>query len=165
MTMDRLEQYIKDNRESFDFGELPEGSRERLMKKWEKTSGRGLVRLGRVAAGIAASVALAFVFGYAVLGGGGRPSVDYLYSQEYISLLTTLDDEIVEMSRCCDSRTAKEAVRAARSIVDDVIPLEDQLPAEISAEERELILREYYQRKAEGLERIKDYLAVVSETN
>ncbi len=161
--MDRLEQYIRDNRESFDRGGLPDGSRERFMARLEGSSARrsapAAARTRRIifglTAGIAASLLLLFF-----IGGRGPQHVEY----EYISILNSLDKDIIEMSRYCDSRTAKEAIKASRSIINEAVPLEDQLPAEISKEQRELILKGYYEKKAEGLKKIRNYLAMEAQT-
>ncbi len=164
--MSNLEQYIKDNREAFDSGELPAGSEERFLKKLQneqkiasigKKSGvRYIFRI----AGWASAVVLLGIF-ISIKGGINElPADEAVSHEEYISLMNTLDEEIVEMSKKCDKKTAKEAVKASKSIKKDVVPLEEQLPEELSERERAKILRKYYKEKAEGLKKVKTFLAV-----
>ncbi len=155
--MSSLEQYIRDNRERFDNGPLPVGSKERFMANMESSSAGGRHNMiFAYAAGIAACLMIGLMIGWEA----ARP-VEY----EYMSMLRSLDEEITEMSGSCDRRTAEEAVRASRSIIEENIPLSEQLPSELSEAEREDILKDYYRQRAEGLERIKNYIAMQSQNN
>ncbi len=154
--MDRLEKYIRDNRKAFDSGPLPPGSRERFMKKMESPS-HGMRRhtILAYAAGIAACTMIAMLIGWRT----ARP-----VENEYMAMLNSLDAEIIEMVKDYDERTADEITRASKFIIHDTIPLEEQLPDELAPEEKELILKEHYEKKAEGLRRIKENLIAYKQT-
>ncbi len=183
--MGDLEQYIKDNREAFDSGELPAGSRERFMRKLEMvqqnsavdsseksaaSAKRGSLRYIFASVASAAAVLLiAFFIGYDGYNENGAADndningmqvVENITVEEYISMMNTLDDEIIEMSRKCDGKIAEEVVKASKSVQKETIPLEDQLPDELSEKKRAEILRQYYKEKTDGLKRIKSFLAV-----
>ncbi len=159
--MENLEQYIKNNLEEFDSGDLPAGSRERFMTKLEDSRKRAKSRRRYLfigpAAGIAACVLLAIFIGH------GRDEVNG-HSEHYMAILTTLNREIISLAMECDEMTADEITMATRSVIQDTIPLEEQLPDDLPEEEKEMIMREYYEKKAEGLRRIKENLIAYNQT-
>ena len=69
------------------------------------------------------------------------------------------------LSKSCNKKSAKEALKASRSVTFEAIPITEQLPEELSDEERAKILRRYYKEKTDGLKRIKTYLAEQSTTD
>ncbi len=187
--MSYLEQYIRDNRAAFDSGELPEGSNERFLNKLQRVQEETVdkeksvwmnkidkdpkvVSIGKKTAvgyifASVATVAAVFLISFfldsksdSVNGINGLQMVESMTVAEYILLMNTLDEEIVQMSKRCDEKTAKEAVKASKSIKNDAVPLEEQLPEELSERERAEILRRYYKEKAEGLKKVKTFLAV-----
>ncbi len=162
--MDNLEKYIKDNREMFDSGELPEGGRERFLMgleqscRAEKHQSRKRFYIFASVAGIAAAVLLVFFIGTGRNEEGTRP-------EHYMAILTTLDMEITNLSKECDERTAAEITRASKSVIHDAIPFEEQLPEDMPEEEKEIIMKGYYEKKVEGLKRIKENLIAYNQTN
>ena len=53
----------------------------------------------------------------------------------------------------------EETLNTINEIANDSIPLEDQLPNELTEKEKSRILKEYYNSKTEGLRKIKIFLA------
>ncbi len=195
--MSNIDRYIKANREKFDFGELPEGNRDRFLAKLDKAAAaerqkaeerktgadrriftasertgaiRGRTASGRTmaawsrsifigAASIAAAVAVVFLVGRKGNEGDALQTLEPESSNEYLALLSSLDTEIIELCRKCDDETAEGILKASRKILYETLPLEEQLPEELSDDKRETILKEYYAKKAKGLLRIKDSIA------
>lgn len=154
--MENLEQYIKENREAFDNGVLPEGHRMRFLKRIDKRKGQNVKYLYTALAAIAAVLIFAVIV--------YRPSSDDMEfsnraESEYAVLVTSLENDILDLSKKCDKKVAKEAIKAFKNIIFEAIPLSEQLPEELSDIERARILRKYYKEKTDGLNRIKCYLA------
>ncbi len=159
--MGSLEQYIKDNREAFDSGELPHGSKERFMKKLERDSRRRRYMTFAAVAGIAASLLAVFFIGQPQSGIRQGASG----TKKYVAALHSLNEEITEMSSVFDDRIAAEFLKTAKDILDEGTAFESQLPEELSDSEKEEILKEYYEKQANGLRRIKEYIAMESLNN
>ena len=160
--MENLEKYIKENLEKFDYAEMPAGHKERFLEKLsaletnnQSNSRRPSNIVWRISS-VAAILIIALFIGrqsseeFRVLDENGT---------EYTTLMTTLENEIIEMSKNCNKKSAKEALKASRSVTFEAIPITEQLPDELSDEERAKILRRYYKEKTDGLKRIKTYLA------
>lgn len=178
--MKELEQYIKENRSAFDEGNLPIGSKERFMRKLhvsgekEKDSENKMdtmVKTGenplksnkiksidfkpiiKVLGNIAAVFILAFFISH--FSKEEQASTE----PDYPSLMVELGNKIISLNKESDQQTTEQMIKAMDDIIFEAIPLADQLPDEISEEEKARILREYYKRKNEGLKKIKTFLA------
>ncbi len=161
--MDNLEQYIKSNLDKFNSGELPEGCKERFFEKLEQNSAKSKQSryLYYRIAGIAASLALIFLIGYKF---GTNKQTKQVDPNEYLTQIITLEKEIIELSRNKDDDRSKELVKAAENVIYEPIPLEEQLPKELSTEECNIILASYYEKKATKLNKIKHLLALETKT-
>jgi hypothetical protein len=152
--MDSLEEYIKRNREAFDDQELPEGHFERFEARLG--SGQTVrVWFWTAIAGVAAAVAAVVIF----TGRQPSASIDWFAEvpedqasicQAYYEKMAGLYQDIL----ASDVDGSKEAQLAA--IAEETIPLIDQLPEELGAEERAAILKEYYSDLLGGIERIAE---------
>ena len=171
--MENLEKYIKENLEKFDSAEMPAGHKERFLEKLSASETNDqskakeplkIVQLFRSKrSGLIwsfSSVAAILIIALSI----GSPSSEEFRvldenGTEYTTLMITLENEIIEMSKNCNKKSAKEALKASRSVTFEAIPITEQLPDELSDEERAKILRRYYKEKTDGLKRIKTYLA------
>lgn len=153
--MDRLEQYIKDNRSSFDTELLPSGSRERFMARLEaEEAGRKAVRFRHVwmsAAVSAAAVVALILFSYSGADKDIERSILAMNSQE--AQVIALVEEV-----CPQEMDA--VMSSIRSITFEAIPFTDQLPDEIPEKERVRIIKDYYGRKIEALQNLMAYYDV-----
>ena len=160
--MENLEKYIKENIKEFDCSEMPAGHKERFLEKLsalETNNQSNSRRLSNIVWSIS-SVAAILIIALFI----GRPSSEEFRvldenGTEYTTLMTTLENEIIQMSKNCNKKSAKEALKASRSVTFEALPITEQLPDELSDEERAKILRRYYKEKTDGLKRIKTYLA------
>ena len=152
--MDNLEEYIKRNREAFDDQELPEGHLERFEARLG--SGQSVrVWFWTAIAGVAAAVAAVVIFT------GRQPSapIDWFAEvpEDQASICQAYYEKMAGLYRdilASDVDGSKEAQLAA--IAEETIPLIDQLPEELGAEERAAILKEYYSDLLGGIERIAE---------
>lgn len=177
--MDNLEKYIKDNLDKFEQGEMPTGHKERFFEKLsamemnDKPNAKQsstIVQLfrrkrKRVIWSICSAAAIIIIALFV-----GRPASEEIKvldenGVEYTTLMTTLENEIIDLSKSCSKKSAKEALKASRNVTFEAIPITEQLPEELSDEERAKILRRYYKEKTDGLKRIKTYLAEQSTTD
>lgn len=154
--MENLEQYIRENREAFDYGMLPEGHKTRFLKRLGKRKRQNVKYLYTALASVAAMLIFAVIV--------YMPSSDDMNfsnktESEYAVLVTSLENDILDLSKKCDKKVAKEAIKAFKNIIFEAIPLSEQLPEELSDIEKARILRKYYKEKTDGLNRIKCYLA------
>ena len=146
--MDRLEQYIKDNRNSFDTEILPSGSRERFMARLETEKKARRLRPVWLSVPISAAAAVAAValsLSYFRVDREIERSISAMNSQE--AQVIALVEEI-----CPEEMDA--VMNSIRSITAEAIPFTDQLPDELPERERVMIIKEYYSRKTEALQNL-----------
>lgn len=146
--MDRLEQYIKDNRNSFDTEILPSGSRERFMARLETEKKARRLRPVWLSVPISAAAAVAAValgLSYFKVDREIERSISAMNSQE--AQVIALVEEI-----CPEEMDA--VMNSIRSITAEAIPFTDQLPDELPERERVMIIKEYYSRKTEALQNL-----------
>ena len=143
--MDRLEQYIKDNLESFDSAIPSAGSRGRFIEAVEKeNSGKRKVLWFSVAGSAAAAVA-------AILLTIGLSSTESIELKKNFNTLASLEAQIIDLAERNYPEEHQSVISSIRSITSQAIPLEDQLPPELNAEERIEILKQYYGKQVEAL--------------
>jgi hypothetical protein len=146
--MDRLEQYIKDNRNSFDTEILPSGSRERFIARLETEKKARRLRPVWLSVPISAAAAVAAValgLSYFKVDREIERSISAMNSQE--AQVIALVEEI-----CPEEMDA--VMNSIRSITAEAIPFTDQLPDELPERERVMIIKEYYSRKTEALQNL-----------
>ena len=166
--MDNLKEYINKNLESFNDQELPEGHQERfearLADAYSATSGKKPVIRHSIwwSVGIAAALSAIFIIGrpdtneptqiiesnkdwFAGIGNDQFEICNAYYgkvAEFYETMLKT--DPVGEMENAIDM------------VIDETIPLIDQLPEEMEPEARAAVLKEYYSNLLDGLDRIKN---------
>ena len=145
--MDKIEKYIAEHRSEFD-SSTPAGSRERFMAaalaQAQKRRRRARV-LSISFAGLAAACTAVFMV---------------LFSQSDISRelerqhrrLAEKENEIMILADKEFPQEKELILNTIRAILVEAIPLEDQLPVEISVKEKSEILKSYYDRKYAALE-------------
>lgn len=145
--MTELEKYISSNLEAFDSEPMPEGSKVRFMDAVREERRKRRVKIIRLAfTGIAAACAALMVF----------TSVPDL-SRELNLHHQRLAEKEIEIMAMAEMEYPDETdiiMNTVRSITTEAIPLEDQLPDEMSLREKSRILDEYYGRKVSALEEL-----------
>lgn len=152
--MNDLEKYIKDNIDSFNDSEMPIGHKNRFLKKLEEEKSP----VHRIF-GIVASIAAAIVLGLFIFAPKESETIGIQEDNtDYAELMRILENEIISLSEESNPDVAKEAIKASKRVTFEAVPLNEQLPAELTEREKARILREYYKQKSEGLKKIKTYL-------
>lgn len=169
--MDNLKQYIEENRDEFDRGPMPQGNKERFMSRLNNVSSNKLqqnrkkgalkskyVRLVRIATGIAAAMVISVFLVRWHTEKSRIPVMDN--DTDYLTLMKNLEQEIIILSKECDRKTARQAIRASENVIYETIPITEQLPKELPDRKKAVILKQYYKEKTEGLRKIKTFLAM-----
>ena len=143
--MTELEKYISMNLESFDSEPVPEGSREKFMAAIASEKKTRRIRVISMSfTGIAAACAL-----FLMLFNGHDLSYEL---QRQHTRLAAKENEIMIKAEVSHPFEADMIANTIRSITFEAIPLEDQLPEEMSEKEKIRILNDYYDRKYSALE-------------
>lgn len=145
--MDDLKRYILENRAEFDDVPVPVGSRERFLVKAARLKNKRMWIWTGAAAILAAVFAVSGVYRGNDTAGLERMMLEMTRSEiEIMALVETNFPQDVE-----------SVGNTLRSIMSEAIPLASLLPDEMSDEERINVLKDYYGRKEEALERVKQY--------
>lgn len=150
--MDNLEKYITEHRSELDSADLPAGSRERFMaaaQALEKTQQRR--RRARVVSLSFAGLAAACVAVFMVLL--SQPDLSRELEKHH-RRLAEKESEIMILADQEFPQDKDQIISTIRAILIEAIPLEDQLPDEISAKEKSEILSSYYNQKYAALENL-----------
>ena len=145
--MTELERYISSNVEAFDCEPLPEGGKERFMDAVRQERRKNRIHVLSMAfTGMAACIAIIM----AVLV---EPDISKELERHYRRMAMKENEILTIVGRECPEETDM-IMNTLRTITADVIPLEDQLPDELSAKEKSRILNEYYDLKYSALENL-----------
>lgn len=167
--MEKLEKYIQDNLEQFNCGEMPAGHQERFLARLAETqpearpetqalAPRRIPHLfSRKAIFAATSAAAAIIIALvATMGTKGQQEDDYTIDiQELAQEMYMEEAETLILF----SEEDQYMVTNVKSITNEAIPLADQLPDELSPEQRAEILRKYYKAKTAAIKEIKTLYA------
>jgi len=142
--MERLREFIDNNREEFEVDKLPAGHRVRFFFRLH-------YRL-ILSAGTAAAVLLLLI---------STP----LFYRDYFGLdadkchkmLENKELEIVTIADKLDVREKEHVLRTLDQLVNDVIPFEEQIPESMNDKEKDKILSNYYKTKIEGVDKLLAY--------
>ena len=146
--MDRLEQYIKENRSSFDMELPPSGSRERFMAKLEaEKPGRKVVNFRSVWLSVAVSAAAVVVAVIALSYSGVDRDIE-----KSILAMSRQEAQVIALVEEVCPQEMDIVMNSIRAITFEAIPFTDQLPDELPEKERVRIIRDYYGRKIEALQ-------------
>lgn len=145
--MTELEKYISSNLEAFDSEPMPEGSKVRFMDAVREERRKRRVKIIRLAfTGIAAACAALTVF-------LAKPDISRELERHH-TRLAEKESEILILAGKVYPYEADAIMSTVRSITAEAIPLEDQLPDEMSLKDRRRILKEYYNHKINALEEV-----------
>lgn len=151
--MQNLEQFIKENREAFHTGEIPQGHKARFSEKLRKAAAeRKRKHVFNTMARIILPVAAVFIIAFII---------DNRYSSRntnYALLMADEERQVMELMKETDPFTGKQLMTALENITFEAIPLKDQLPEELPEKQKKEIMNEYYRQKTEGIQKIKDFL-------
>ncbi len=170
--MENLEKYIQDNLEQFGCGEMPSGHKERFLARLAETQSeaqadtrpqtqapapRRIPHLfSRKAIFAATSAAAAIIIALAATLGTREQEDEYtIQIQELAQEMFMEEAETLMLF----SEEDQYMVTNVKSITNEAIPLADQLPDELSPEQRAEILRKYYKAKTAAIKEIKTLYA------
>jgi hypothetical protein len=174
--MEKIEKYIIENREKFNQGEMPNGHKERFLKKLSNAGNpeereQGIFRNNirrpnnktmSLFIKIALPLAAVFVVGISIIFfHKSAPSIEVIPQMEIAEMkeMEELEQQIDKLSKQNDTITQIQTRNAVNSITFEAIPMNQQLPKVISPTERARILKNYYKQKVEGLKKVKTFLA------
>lgn len=162
--MDELEKYIKDNIHKFNEGKMPQGHKEEFMNKINELENKkigiiGFRRIIRYTSLAVAAIAIAFIIKNISI----NKSDSAIEVINYEQILEQQEKEILSLTKEMDPETFVEMKNTMNIILYESIPLSEQLPDELSDEEKMEILREYYKEKSNALKSLR--LLYAQETN
>ena len=150
--MDKIEKYIAEHRQEFDVDMVASGSRERFMaaaqalaqaqKRRRRARVLSLSLAGLAAACIAVFMVLFF-----------QPDLSRELERQH-RRLAEKESEIMILADKEFPQDKELILNTIRAILVEAIPLEEQLPEEISMKEKSEILKSYYDRKYAALENL-----------
>ena len=143
--MTELERYISSNAEAFDCEPIPEGGKARFMDAVRQERRRSRIQVLSMAfTGMAACIAIMM----AILV---EPDISKELERHYTRLAAKENEILTIVEREYPDETDM-IMNTLRTITADAIPLEEQLPDELSTKEKSRILNEYYDDKYSALE-------------
>ena len=162
--MNKLENYIRDNKSLFD-EEPASGHFERLQQKMNRKSGRTAAL--RWSISIAASVAIVFLAGIIWQHTGKK--YDLLATCEnaidmklcYLEEMNVVAGQIEALTEDFDPWDRQQVMTDVQNIIDIAdIGFENEIPEELPKNQAKAILSEYYRQNLESLEMIAEELKV-----
>lgn len=155
----KLEDFIAKNRKKISEVKLPEGfSDEMLVRISEgiKSKKERKKAVLRYTYGIAAALTLLVTVGLLSLPNAEKENSIAEIEEYYI-----LIKEINQLNSAERDYAVKEGIyKSVKDITEEEKQsIEEQLPDEISEQEREEIIKRYYNEKNKGLERLRNFLA------
>ena len=150
--MDNIEKYIAEHRQEFDSEAAPSGSRERFMAAAQaQAQAQQLRRHTRVLSLSLAGLAAACIAVFMVLF--SQPDLSRELERQH-KRLAEKESEIMILADQEFPQEKELILNTIRAILAEAIPLEEQLPEEISMKEKSEILKSYYDRKYAALENL-----------
>lgn len=145
--MTELERYISSNIDAFDCEPIPEGGKERFMDAVRQERRENRIQVLSIAfTGMAACIAIIM----AILV---EPDISKELERHYTRMVMKENEILTIVEKECPEETDM-IMNTLRTITSDAIPLEEQLPEELSTKEKSRILNEYYDLKYSALENL-----------
>lgn len=147
--MDQIEKYIVEHRAEFD-SSAPAGSRERFLAAAQAQAQKRRRRervLSLSFAGLAAACTAVFMVLFS------QPDLSHELERHH-KRLAEKESEIMILAEQEFPQEKELILNTIRAILVEAIPLEDQLPEELSVKEKSEILKSYYDRKYAALENL-----------
>lgn len=146
--MDNIEKYIAEHRHEFDSDVAPSGSRERFMAAAQAQKRRRRARMFSISfAGLAAACTAVFMVLFS------QPDLSHELERHH-KRLAEKESEIMILADQEFPQEKESILNTIRAILVEAIPLEEQLPEELSVKEKSEILKSYYDRKYAALENL-----------
>lgn len=158
--MDKLHDFVRDNRGLFDDGPLNDGHEARFRRKLDWAGRRPHLPAGRWA--LVAGIAAAVFFGVMLCRDGLRENPVQVEIDLYNRSLEALTRDIVDASERCGEDTS-EMKTIIRDISNDTVPLYEQLPDELGDEEKARILKKYFNLKLKAVRQLRAQLPGADE--
>ena len=159
--MDNLRQFIDESRSDFETESLPSGHKMRFERK---VSSAGRRRRVYYIAGAAAAIILAVMIPMASIMDSDKQSDDISAMVfEYERIIGLRATELYQKAVHLDSRNQDIIINTVDQLLFEAIPFTEQIPAELSREEKEQIFRDYYTAKLNGFDMVNSYLGELSE--
>ena len=150
--MDKIEKYIAEHRHEFDSDAAPAGSRERFMAAAQALAqAQKRRRRARVLSLSLAGLAAACIAVFMVLF--SQPDLSRELERQH-RRLAEKESEIMILADKEFPQEKELILNTIRAILVEAIPLEEQLPEELSVKEKSEILKSYYDRKYAALENL-----------
>ena len=150
--MDKIEKYIAKHRHEFDSDAAPAGSRERFMAAAQaQAQAQKRRRRARMLSLSLAGLAAACIAVFMVLF--SQPDLSRELERQH-RRLAEKESEIMILADKEFPQDKEVILNTIRAILVEAIPLEEQLPEEISMKEKSEILKSYYDRKYAALENL-----------
>ena len=144
--MSGIEDYIRENIADFDMHDIPAGSKDVFLKKMkDERRHRGL----RITVSAISSMAAAAAIVLSIV-----PQSLASELEKHHRRLAEKESEILILAGKVYPYEAEAILSTVRSITAEAIPLEDQLPDEMSLKDRRRILKDYYNHKINALEEV-----------
>ena len=137
--MQNIENFIKNNIDSFNSGELNLGHKERFNK-------RIISNKRKIIFGYISSIAAIGLISLIIWDTYNNSIENKDYKLEMYNEASI----IIELAKNTSEFLEKETINNVNDLINDSIPLEAQLPEELSKDEKAKILKEYYNSKTEG---------------
>lgn len=147
--MDKIEKYIAEHRSEFD-SSAPAGSRERFMAAAQAQAQKRRRRARVISlsfAGLAAACTAVFMVLFS------QPDLSHELERHH-KKLAEKESEIMILADQEFPLEKELILNTIRAILVEAIPLEEQLPEELSVKEKSEILKSYYDRKYAALENL-----------
>ena len=147
--MDKIEKYIVEHRAEFD-SSAPAGSRERFLAAAQSQAQKRRRRARVVSlsfAGLAAACTAVFMVLFS------QPDLSHELERHH-KRLAEKESEIMILADQEFPQEKELILNTIRAILVEAIPLEDQLPEELSVKEKREIFKSYYDRKYAALENL-----------
>lgn len=159
--MDELEKIIKENRTLFNEGLMPDGHKERFLKKIapkQKNKIRTISFL-KLSISIAAVIIISLIITNIYISNKQIDTIIDVRNYSEYKEMTSLEQQIISLTDKMNETIKYETISNINSITVETIPLSEQLPKEISEKEKAIILKKYYQQKVNALKNMKTLLA------
>lgn len=144
--MEKFEQYIKENIGKFNEGDLPYGDKELFNRKLYKRNNY-FTMFSSVAA-----ILIAGIFIYKMFSPYNN-IIDY--KQEMLDEASL----VMQLAKKTSPFLEEETLLDINSILFEKSSFIEELPDELTIDEKVKILKEYYKAKTEGLKKLKIFLA------
>ncbi|MCK9627407.1 MAG: hypothetical protein M0R37_02305 [Bacteroidales bacterium] len=141
--MDNLKNYINNHRDDFEEEALPLGHKIRFYIKNGIDIKKYLIAAAILILGVVSPI---LYEGYHNTG-----------PEKYKQILSEKEEQISGLTETMNEKEKKNILMILDQLVKEVIPLEEQLPETMKADEKNDIISNYYKTKIEGAKKLLAY--------